>query len=113
MGYDAKSCTRHVELLLEHMELDGTEVKGVYTPGGKSRTNHDETELGSSRVTLYRSCMMLLENFSAYFVFVVLCESVGTWHGLADNRTLESSEGSCGLSEDAGFNNFYFKNRQA
>ena len=35
------------------------------------------------------------------FVFVVLCELVGTWHGQADNRTLESSEESCALSEDA------------
>ena len=56
---------RHVELLLEHLGLDGTKVKGVSTPGEKSGTLHDETELEKSTVTLYRSRVMRLAYLGA------------------------------------------------
>ena len=61
---------RHVELWLEHMELDGAEVKGVSTPGGKSTTYHDETELGTSTVTLYRSCVMQPAYCATYCLYL-------------------------------------------
>ena len=48
----------HVELLLEHLGLDGTKIKGMSTPGEKCGTYHDETELEKSKVTLYTSCVM-------------------------------------------------------
>ena len=46
---------RHVELLLELLGLDGTNVKGASTPDEKSGTYHDETELEKSKVTLSRA----------------------------------------------------------
>ena len=52
---------RHVDLLLEHMGLEGAKVKGVSTPGEKFGMYYDETELEKSSVTLYRSCVMRLQ----------------------------------------------------
>ena len=40
------------------MELDRVNAKGVSTPGEKSGTYHDETELEKSNVTLYMSCVV-------------------------------------------------------
>ena len=55
----------HVELLLEHLELDRAKVKGVSTPGEKSGMYYDETELEKSKVTLCGSCVMRLAYLSA------------------------------------------------
>ena len=42
---------RHVDLLLEHMGLEGAKVKGVSTPGDNTGTYYDETELVKSSVS--------------------------------------------------------------
>ena len=68
-----KPDTRHVDLLLEHMELEGAKVKGVSTPGEKSGTYYDETELEKSNVTLYRSCVMRLAYLSADLHHLQFC----------------------------------------
>ena len=91
---------RHVELLLEHLGLDGTKIKGVSTPGEKRGTYHDETELEKSKVTLYRSCVMSFVFFECRSsARAVSCESIGTWHVQAHDRTLEPIE-SCAVFED-------------
>ena len=64
---------RHVDLLLEHMVLEGAKVKGVSTPGEKSGTYYDETELEKSSVTLYRSCVMRLAYLSADLPHLQFC----------------------------------------
>ena len=55
----------HLEPLLEHLGLDGTNVKGVSTPDEKSGTYHNETELEKSKITLYKSCVMRSAYLSA------------------------------------------------
>ena len=64
---------RHVDLLLEYMGLEGAKVKGVSTPGEKSGTYNDETELEMSNVTLYRSCVMRLAYLSADLPHLQFC----------------------------------------
>ena len=64
---------RHVDMLLEHMGLEGAKVKGVSTPGEKSGTYYDETELEKSNVTLYRSCVMRLAYLSADLHHLQFC----------------------------------------
>ena len=65
---------RHVDLLLEHMGLEGAKVKGVGTPGEKSGTYYDETELEKSSVTLCtRSCVMRLAYLSADLPHLQFC----------------------------------------
>ena len=64
---------RHVELLLEHLELAETNVKGVGTPDEKSETYHDETDFEKSKVTLYRSCVMRFANFRADLPHAQFC----------------------------------------
>ena len=64
---------RHVELLLEHLELEETKVKGVGTPGEKSGTCYDETDFEKSKITLYRSCVMRFANFRADLPHVQFC----------------------------------------
>ena len=63
---------RHVDLL-EHMGLEGAKVKGVSTPGEKSGTYYDETELEKSNVTLHRSCVMRLAYLSADLPHLQFC----------------------------------------
>ena len=66
---------RYVELLLGHLEFDGTKSKGVSTPGEKSGMYHDETELEKSKVTLCRSCVMRFAYLSADLLHLQFCAS--------------------------------------
>ena len=65
----------------------GQKVKGMSAPGEKS-----ETQVVRGEIT---------ESERRSSIFTVFCESVGTWHVQTYNKTLESSEDSCAVSEDA------------
>ena len=83
---------RHVELLLEHLDLDGTTAKGVSTPAEKPGTYHDRTELEKPKLTLFRSCV---------------------WHAECPthDRTLEPSEKSCAVLGYDGLKSTVVRNR--
>ena len=71
------------------------------TPGEKSGTYYDETELEKSSVTLYRSCVMRLAYLSADLPHLQFCANRLARNGQADGRPLEPFEESCAVSEGA------------
>ena len=91
---------RHVELLLEHLELEETKVKGVGTPDEKSGTCHDETDFEKSKETLYRSRVVRFANFRAYSTCTILFKSIDTRNAQVHDTTLESTEKSYAVFED-------------
>ena len=51
---------RHVDLLLQHLQLDGPNVRPVSTPGEKKGDYLDDTPLSPEDSTMFRSCTMRL-----------------------------------------------------